>query len=285
MTAGNKILDAAHFASAAHNGQVREVTGDPYDRHLGRVASRVSLFTVEEYGLDADEDLVVTAWLHDTLEDTKVTHEEIAKRFGSRVAHGVWSLTNRFTSKAHPEMKRSARKAAEFERLMQETTRVRAIKLVDRMDNLRELDPSKDFASVYAGESDGFVQLGHDLPRLATELRGELMRLRSAISTARAMKAVVTDEDLVAIFDDVKNEAHPDCWSHCGQSQVVAMVKELQDQRAADKRVAKVLSDFSQPNYVPLHSGNAGYSAHHHVVKVIKAVMAGDPEYESYWRS
>lgn len=99
------------------------------------------------------------------------------------------------------------------------------------------------------------------------------------------MSKILTDEELVAILEDVKDQGHPDTWSVCGREEVVAMVKELQAKRAADKRVEKVLRDFSQPNYVPLHSGNAGYSAHHRVVKVIKAVVAGDPEYESYWRS
>lgn len=95
----------------------------------------------------------------------------------------------------------------------------------------------------------------------------------------------LTDEDLVAIFEDVKDQGHPDTWSVCGQSQVLAMVKELQARRASDRRVAKVLSDFSAPSYVSLHSDNAGYAAHHHVVKVVKAAVAGDTDFESYWRS
>ncbi len=282
---GNKILEAARFTAAAHKGQKRDVTGDPYERHLGRVAARVSLFTVEEYGLDADEDLVVTAWLHDTLEDTKVTHEKIAERFGWRVARDVQSLTNRFTSKAHPNMKRSDRKAAEFKRLMLEPTCVRAIKLVDRMDNLREIDPANEFAGIYAHESDSFVQLGHDLPVLAKELRVELTRLRTAISTARALKAAVTDEDLVRIFEDVKDQSHPDTWNYCGQSQVVAIVTELQARRTKDKRVDTAINRLAQPGYIPLLKDDGGASAHHHVVKVVKAAVVGDPEFESYWRS
>lgn len=281
----SKIIEAARFASAAHKGQLRDVTGDPYERHLGRVAARVSLFTVEEYGLDADEDLVASAWLHDSREDTPVTYAALLDRFGQRVADTVEGLTNQFTSKARPDMKRAARKDAEFKRLALEPTRVRAIKLVDRMDNLREIDPASDFASLYASESESFVQLGHDLPRLATELRGELLRLRTAISTARAMKALVTDADLVAIFEDVKDQGHPDTWSHCGQREVMAIVKELQERRAASKRLTTVLQAFGQPNYIPLVVDNSGRSAHFHVVQVVDAALRGDKFFESYWRS
>lgn len=99
------------------------------------------------------------------------------------------------------------------------------------------------------------------------------------------MSKIITDEKLAEILDDVKDQSHPDTWSVCGREEVVAMVKELQAKRAADKRVEKVLRDFGHPNYVSLHSDSAGYSAHHHVVKVVKAAVVGDPEFESYWRS
>lgn len=99
------------------------------------------------------------------------------------------------------------------------------------------------------------------------------------------MSKILTDEELVAIFEDVKDQGHPDTWCVCGQSQVLAMVKELQAKRAADKRVEKVLGDLGAPSYIPLLKDDGGRSAHHHVVKVVKAAVVGDPEFESYWRS
>lgn len=280
MTVGESlILAASRLANELHRGQVREVTGDPYIRHPARVASRVSLFTIEEYGLDADEELVAAAWLHDSREDTPITYEEILKRFGKRVADTVEGLTNQFTSKKHPDMKRAVRKARELERLEAQPIHVRAIKLVDRHDNLRDIDATKDFAQVYAGESDPLIRLGRqsfvkaDLPRLADELYVELKSLRHKITVAKAEKAVVTDEDLVTIYEDVKAQGHPDTWNHCGMREVMAITKELQASRAARKRVDAVLKGLGVPPYAMKHD----------IVKIVQAALNDDPAFKPYW--
>ena len=289
MTTGSLILGAARLASLLHRGQTREVSGDPYERHLGRVAARVTVFTIEEHGLDADEELVAAAWLHDSREDTVVTYDELLKRFGKRVADTVEGLTNQFTSKAHPKMPRTTRKVRELERLAAEPLHVRAIKLVDRHDNLREIDPTKEFAQVYSGESDWLIQLGRqssvkaDLPRLADELSGELASLRRKISSAKAARATVSDEDLVAIVEDVENEPHPDCWKHCGQGEVMAITKELQASRAARGRVDAVLKRLGLPSYLPVFGEDGGYAAHHNVVRIVRSALNDDPALKMFW--
>lgn len=278
------ILKAAHFASKMHKGQTREVTGDPYDRHLGRVAARVSQFTREDYGVEADEELVAAAWLHDVLEDTPVTHEELVRQFGSKVADVVRGLTNAFTKKSAPAMNRAARKQAELERLYKERIEVRAIKLVDRMDNLRELDPSSDFAVVYERESADLLRIGNrDLVRLTEELASEILHLQRRISDARKTRKV-EDKDLVAILEDVQDQSHPDCWSVCGQDEVMSMVRELQAHRAARRRIDSALSRLGASAYVPVMHEDGGYRAHHDVVKVVRAAIADDAEFESFWR-
>ena len=74
--------DALAFARQRHHGQVRKSTDIPYVAHLLSTAALV----LEAGG---DEDMAIAGLLHDTLEDrehTKVTYEELVKRFGERVA-------------------------------------------------------------------------------------------------------------------------------------------------------------------------------------------------------
>lgn len=73
------IKEAAEFAAKAHKGMVRKGTGIPYINHPLDVAVIVSQIT-------RDEEIIAAALLHDVIEDTKVTREELEKAFGLRVA-------------------------------------------------------------------------------------------------------------------------------------------------------------------------------------------------------
>lgn len=149
MSNGSTILRAARFADEKHRGQVRKHTARPYITHPARVAGRIALLP------DATESDVAAAWLHDVREDCGVTDAELRSSFGEDVADIVDGLTNRFTKEAHPDMNRKARKAAELARLTKAAPQTRRIKLADRADNLRELDPADDFTLVYMDESTG----------------------------------------------------------------------------------------------------------------------------------
>ncbi len=78
----DKVLEALRFAEAMHKGQV-DKAGVPYIEHSKKVASMV----------DGDEAKIV-ALLHDTVEDTDATVEEIRSMFGDRVADAVACLTH-----------------------------------------------------------------------------------------------------------------------------------------------------------------------------------------------
>lgn len=81
-------FDAAlQFASDSHRQQVRKSTKIPYMTHLMAVSALVG-----EYG--GDEDLMIAALLHDSMEDQGVTRQEIEKLFGSRVANIVDGCTD-----------------------------------------------------------------------------------------------------------------------------------------------------------------------------------------------
>lgn len=175
------IIAAAGLARTAHAGQVRRWSGAPYIRHPARVAGRTTLLPW------ANPVLVAVAWLHDVAEDTDVGLEDIRARLRSdAVVDGVAWLTDQFTKELHPSLNRRERKKRELDRLSQAPIHLRAVKLLDRIDNLGEQDPTDDFARTYVVESEALgLRLGSDLPDLLGELMGEVARLRSLAGGGR----------------------------------------------------------------------------------------------------
>ncbi len=126
------IKEAYQLANESHQGQYRK-SGDPYITHPVAVAT----LTVE---LNLDHLSVMAALLHDVIEDTAVTREDISSQFGEEVAHlvdGLSKLTHlHFQSKAEAQ-------AANFQKMvlaMADDIRVVLIKLSDRLHNMRTLD-------------------------------------------------------------------------------------------------------------------------------------------------
>ena len=126
-----QLFAAFTYADAEHDGQLRK-DGSPYITHPLAVAEIVA-----DLGLDADS--VIAALLHDTVEDTDATHEEVAKRFGDTVADlvdGVTKLTRmQYTSKEDEQMENLRKMFM----AMAKDVRVILIKLCDRLHNMRTL--------------------------------------------------------------------------------------------------------------------------------------------------
>lgn len=80
------IEEAKEFAKQAHEGQIR-YDGKPYHIHPFEVADAISKMT-------NNKNLIKAAILHDTIEDTKVTYEEIKERFGKATADYVLEVTH-----------------------------------------------------------------------------------------------------------------------------------------------------------------------------------------------
>ncbi len=123
------LLDAVQFAAEKHEGQTRkDADATPYIVHpIG-----VCLSLWEEGGVH-DVDTLVAALLHDTLEDTAATKEEIADRFGSRVSEIVSEVTNPggLTSEES--------KAWQVAHAPTLSLEARLVKLADRLYNVRDL--------------------------------------------------------------------------------------------------------------------------------------------------
>lgn len=136
---------AEDFATCAHvaKGQVRKYTNEPYWMHCKEVA-----FLVEAVG--GDEEMIAAAWLHDTVEDTDTTFQNIHDSFGARVT----MLVSDVTDISRPEDgNRATRKAIDREHIALASPEGKTIKLADLISNASTInrhDPN--FAVVYMRE-------------------------------------------------------------------------------------------------------------------------------------
>ncbi|HEY4513161.1 MAG TPA: RelA/SpoT family protein [Candidatus Paceibacterota bacterium] len=125
------LLRAWKFGEMAHHGQKR-LSGEPYFFHAFEVAK-----TLAELGMDTEA--VAAGFLHDVLEDTKISEEEIRKEFGDNILFLVKGVTKLGTLKyrGHERHVESLRK---FFIAMANDLRVVIIKFADRLHNLRTLE-------------------------------------------------------------------------------------------------------------------------------------------------
>lgn len=125
------VEDAIEFARVMHDGQTRS-SGEPYYTHPVEVACILA-------DMKMDTATIITAILHDTLEDTKATNEDLEKKFSPEVAmlvNGVSKLTKIESQTVE------GKQAENFRKLllaMSEDIRVLLVKLADRLHNMRTL--------------------------------------------------------------------------------------------------------------------------------------------------
>ena len=126
-----RVRAAFECADRAHSGQKRR-DGSPYVSHC--IAAAI---ITAEMGLD--EDSIIAALLHDTIEDTSLTHEDIARSFGTSVAdivEGVTKLTRvQYTSVEEQQMENMRKMLL----AMAKDIRVILIKMADRLHNMRTM--------------------------------------------------------------------------------------------------------------------------------------------------
>lgn len=138
ITLTQLLLAAASFAATAHAGQIRKgVLREPYLVHPLEVAALVSRATE-----DRDPVLIAAAILHDTVEDTSTTLDEIASVFGCDIRNYVAEVTD---DKSLPK---AERKAIQIATLSGRSEGARMIRLADKISNLRSLakDPPQHWS-------------------------------------------------------------------------------------------------------------------------------------------
>ena len=122
---------AIQFAGLAHGEQKVPGSTMPYLVHVADVCQE-TLVAMTAPGVPGDINLAMTcALLHDTIEDTAVTYENIKAEFGERVADGVLALTKDLS------LPKARRMQDSLERILQQGPEVRVVKMADRVSNLR----------------------------------------------------------------------------------------------------------------------------------------------------
>ena len=124
-----RIARALDFAARKHAGQRRKgEAAEPYINHLAEVA-----LLVAEASRGADPDLVIAAYLHDTIEDQGVRREELEALFGADVARLVSEVTD------DKNLDKAVRKELQVQHAPHKSARARMLKIADKASNLRSI--------------------------------------------------------------------------------------------------------------------------------------------------
>ncbi|WP_209348367.1 bifunctional (p)ppGpp synthetase/guanosine-3',5'-bis(diphosphate) 3'-pyrophosphohydrolase [Pontixanthobacter sp. CEM42] len=130
--ADEALLNRAYVYTVQKHGSQKRASGDPYFSHPVEVAGLMT-------DLQLDQETIITALLHDTVEDTLATIEDIEANFGGDVARLVDGVTKLSKIEAMPEDERAAENLRKFLLAMSEDIRVLLVKLADRLHNMRTL--------------------------------------------------------------------------------------------------------------------------------------------------
>lgn len=196
------VLKAFEFANEAHKG-VRRRSGEPYILHPIAVAKIV----VDEIGLGYKS--IVTALLHDIVEDTEYTTDDIARLFGDKIASLVDGLTkiksamdtnHNKVAGSDPNVKMSqtqekSLQAENFKRILltlNDDVRVILIKLADRLHNMRTIDsmPERKKDKILSETMYIFIPLAHRLGlySIKSEMENIWLRYRQPEEYSRINK-------------------------------------------------------------------------------------------------
>ena len=144
-----RLLDRAIvFAVRAHAGTERRGKGFPYIVHPMEAVEIVATMT-------SDQELLAAAVLHDTVEDTDTTVEQIRTEFGDRIASLVASESDTMPEGASEEDSWHARKQAAIDRLARASHDAKIVALGDKLSNMRAI------ARDYAQQGDALWNLFH----------------------------------------------------------------------------------------------------------------------------
>ncbi|WP_153138291.1 HD domain-containing protein [Paraburkholderia agricolaris] len=125
----NNVIRAIAFAADRHRNQRRkDADASPYVNHPIALAN-----VLANEGEIEDEDVLVAAILHDTIEDTETTEHELVHLFGQRVANIVSEVTD------DKSLLKAERKRLQVEHAAHISSRAKLVKLADKICNLRDV--------------------------------------------------------------------------------------------------------------------------------------------------
>jgi GTP pyrophosphokinase len=244
--ADEALLNKAYvYAMTAHGKQFR-ASGDPYFAHPLEVAAILT-------DLKLDVPTIVTALLHDTIEDTLVTYEDIKEKFGEGIANLVDGVTKLSQLEVFSER---TKQAENFRKLMLAITgdiRVLLVKLADRLHNMRTLSyiakPEKrrriaqetvDIYAPLAGRI-GMQNVREELEDLAfAELDPEA---RNSIVTHFARLDMASGDRVGRIADQIKRklaEMGLDAWVYGRAKRPFSIWRKLQTKKLSFEQLSDI---------------------------------------------
>ncbi|MFD2517466.1 HD domain-containing protein [Salinimicrobium flavum] len=145
--------EALEFARNAHEGQLRKYIEEPYIEHPKRVAEMVRR-------VPHNSQMICAAYLHDVVEDTPISVEDIREKFGKKIALLVEELTDEYLKVNYPHLNRRRRKDLEVRRQANISPQAQTIKLADIIDNTRDIIKNdRNFARRYIPELEALTEV------------------------------------------------------------------------------------------------------------------------------
>lgn len=126
----SKVHSAENFAKERHSGMIRKDGACPHHEHLAAVVARLKNLGI------SDDDIISSAWLHDIIDHTNTSFDELDQRFGSRVAVLVLSVSR------DKNLPRSKQEEQYVKQLKEASLEAKLIKLCDTSSSLRDLKNS-----------------------------------------------------------------------------------------------------------------------------------------------
>ncbi len=193
--ADEAMLNRAYVYTVQKHGTQKRASGDPYFSHPVEVAGLMT-------DLQLDQETIITALLHDTVEDTLATIEDIEAHFGPEVARLVDGVTKLSKIEQMPENERAAENLRKFLLAMSEDIRVLLVKLADRLHNMRTLHFIKN-------------------PEKRQRIARETMEIYAPLAERVGMYEYMREMQLLA-FEQIEPEAY------------ATITRKLEDLRGAD---------------------------------------------------
>ena len=263
-----ELIDKAyHMAKAAHEGQKR-LSGEPYHSHVIAVANILA-------SLNMDHETIIAALLHDVVEDTPVTLENIAEDYGADVARLVDGVTKMEViqfSQAEEGAPVTNLKAESLRKMllaMVEDVRVVLIKLADRVHNMRTLSAlpeerqrrmAKETLDIFAPLANrlGIWQIKWELEDLSFRyLKPELYKKIARLLNERRVDREKYIEDFIEALDSGLKQHNIEA-SVTGRPKHIYSIyrkmsrKEVDYSQIYDVRAARVIVDDAKDCYAAL---------------------------------
>jgi GTP diphosphokinase / guanosine-3',5'-bis(diphosphate) 3'-diphosphatase len=229
--ADEDALNRAYVFTVQKHGSQKRASGDPYFSHPVEVAGILT-------DLKLDTDSIITALLHDTIEDTLATIEEVERLFGPQVARMVDGVTKLSQIEAkemavETERERAAENLRKFLLAMSDDIRVLLVKLADRLHNMRTLH---------------FIKNDDKRRRIARET----MDIYAPLAERIGMYDFMREMQLLA-FSELEPDAYStitgrlDALTRGGEDKVKAISSEITAQLAAHGITADVSGRAKHP--------------------------------------